>query len=113
MTEDLDRWLAENLMGWHIVKQGEDKLEHWVDMNENLIWIVDTWHPTRHIGQCQQVWEKMRDNEKHFIGWHLEMCVYPPGYCGARFIESQRTYIIADTIEMAVCMAAKQALEEN
>lgn len=65
--DELDRWLAENVMGWEFARTTET----WTDKGRGAFWCVhedgsnelicytDNWSPTRNIAQAWEVLEKV------------------------------------------------------
>jgi len=101
--EDLDRWLAENVMGW-VWPHG-------------LYW----WHPSTDIAQAMQVVSKMLSESNEDFIWEFELSIFE-GVAYATFCQHFKkgkgkdrifdAQTSEDTPEMAICLAAKKALEE-
>ena len=130
---DLDRWLAEHLMEWHELVDPEvphpkvieyrngpahdgpcEVYQYDVVYEGDLLvsscpyvsfdsWGDIEWVPSERIWHAKDVWEKMRKRK----GFSFE--VRDSGMFGVRF--GSYPWQIADTIEMAVCLAAKITLE--
>lgn len=62
---ELDRLLAEKVMGWVDSAPGCDMKKHrqWKDSGGNFVMRVYHWHPTRDIAQAFMVAEKVDANE--------------------------------------------------
>lgn len=134
---ELDLWLAKNLMGWHELvdpevphpkiivyrdgpthdgpcevykfdeEYGAELLVSSCDYVKFDSWGDIEWVPTERIWHTQQVWEKMREKDLH-----LKIRVFPNEY-GAKYTEDRTGYILARSLEVAVCIAAKGALESD
>lgn len=104
---DLDRWIAENVMGW--VPHGDWCYENHPD---NVLILSSDWHPTRNIQQAFEVVEKMREDG---YGFALELPM--SGGCYAEFWKESNYDTVTfkaehnDTPTLAICEAAKKAME--
>jgi len=112
---DLDRWIAENVMGWYFrgtyyKTSPESKfIEQW----------TDHWHPTTDIAQAFEVVEKMRENDFWFsLSYKTERIndrtheLDPGWYARFRCVSGgarKDGYADAETPALAICKAAKAA----
>lgn len=55
-NEELDKWLAKKVMGWHI-----EGYYYW-DSDHNRIMLVSDWHPSTSIEQAMMCLEKYCDD---------------------------------------------------
>ena len=103
-NRELDKWLAENVMGW-VGKHGRPNF------------FLALWHPTEFISDAFQVVEKMMEK---FPDWFFTLDVFGKNYHGDRFVatfqESAKAYIAyscasGKTAPLAICLAAKEAIE--
>jgi len=117
---EIDREIAEKVMGWLLEIDGEAGRDWWRDKSGYKQWEY-TWHPSTDIAQAFQVVEKMREQDYWFsIVYKTEMSrdgerELPPAWW-ARFRCVQGGtrpdgYDHADTPEMAICKAALRAVE--
>ena len=121
-NKELDKWLAENVMGW---QERGDKYDVlcWYERNERKAsagsW--DRWKPTESRSDAFQVVEKMLEK---FPDWFFTLDIFGANYgpkygdseVVATFHESAEGYIIhscegAETAPLAICLAAKKAVE--
>lgn len=122
---DLDRWTAENVMiPGNVTRHGS-----WYDVHRVVdghlircrkyeiyhVWAggcINGWHPTRDITQAFDVVEKMREK-----GWSFELGDnHHEGKWYAIFeipMTDNQHYGFADTPALAICEAAKKAVEGN
>jgi len=101
--EDLDRWIAENVMGWEIRGNpyGGDTL--WCfDGKETVAGKLQDWYPSTDIAQAMQVVGKVDDC------LHLKQYGKDGTWC-AMFCGLMTEWVSGDTPEMAICLAAKAA----
>ena len=112
MTDkDLDGWIALKIMGWRRATN------HWVKGNK-LQYAFDSWHPTESISDAFQVVEKMREDDFWFSMSYKEGIAPDfkgPGYM-VRFRcvrgATRGDHIgYAETAPLAICLAAKKAIE--
>ena len=114
--EDLDRWIAENIMEFEYI----DQLNSWYPTEEQLgrARQVDDghpksrWHPPTDIAQAFQVVGKMVKN-----GWKFEMHIQGEDQwaCFSKCPDPFHPKIFCSDdkeIATAICLAAKKALEE-
>ena len=114
-NKDLDKWIAEHIMGWKKEKKHGTPpygICWWVDSSFAYKWIKPVqgwgkWHPTESISDAFQVVEKMRTT--HFK-W-FEMTHRPNGFI-CNFSGDPRHTEFAETAPLAICLAAKKAVEE-
>ena len=125
-NKELDKWLAENVMGWKYAPTTETWIDKaraaywWKDSNENyhLQCYENHWQPTESISHAFQVVEKMMEK---FPDWFFTLDVFGDNYTGkdravAIFHESAEGYIEqscvgAETRAKAICLACKAAIE--
>lgn len=117
---ELDRLLAEKVMGWL------RPAAKWFDAI-TLHRILDPcteeyidWHPTTDIAQAMIVAERMNDS-----GWNLTLCSgngWGATFYKVNFQETSETHIVweeshgpvnADTPALAICLAARKWLESK
>lgn len=113
---ELDRWLAENPMGWEFAFTKEtwtdkSRAAYWSKKSEKyeLVYYADGWHPTRNIAQAFQVVEKMLNTT---YGFTLDCPI--GSMCFAQFysdIEYENWIELGETPALAICLAAKKAWE--
>ena len=116
MTHDLtelDRMLAEKVMGWKLFNyktfNPASTEEHYADARRNDGWYwsgleneeAHRWHPTTDIAQAFMVAAKIGE---------LRVEQRPVGYWWVRFAGTME-YQEADTPTLAICLAAKAWLE--
>jgi len=107
----LDYWIAENPMGWKLTKQislsPRDDF-FWGQNGEFIISDYD-WRPTESISDAFQVVEKITKN-----GTQVEMGKNLMGdedwYCVFGIDPEYIAY--ANSLSLAICLAAKKAIEE-
>ncbi len=110
---DLDRMMAERVMGWHEVKHGYCSYatglpyDHpcWQDEDNEPTVFVSDWHPSSDIAQAFMCAEKAFDGK----GFDLRM--QPEGVWTV--ILEKDYWVTADTPAEAICLAIKKALEGN
>jgi len=115
---ELDKWLAENVMGWKLsIDQIWNEISHfWTNemcwtRKPELIRVAD-WQPTRNITQAFEVVEMFRSE-----GWSCELYLAFMGVTDAIFrwidgpIPLKKAKIKAKTPALAICLAAKKAWE--
>ncbi len=109
-NKEMDKWIAENVMGWVAQSHGcvtdADTWFMYHDANDRPTMDCSKWHPTESISDAFQVVEKMRVT--HFK-W-FEMAHRPNGYT-CNFVGDPKYTEFAETAPLAICLAAKKALE--
>ena len=126
--KDLDKWIAENVMGWVIyVAPGIQHPDFEWYGNEHGPTPSDLktkdWQPTESISDAFQVVEKMMERFPDgfctidTFGENYNKQDKGKGHCVVTFQESAEGYIIysceqAETASLAICLAAKRAVEE-
>lgn len=121
-NKELDKWLAENVMGWFVYnmpgiehpdlqwygdKYGEGLIEDVI--SENLYRRVKDWHPTESISDAFQVVEKMMEKLLYF---DIQIDSVVSSRNPHSFSCIVKCYKIgADTLPLAICLAAKKAIE--
>jgi hypothetical protein len=120
MTE-LDRWLAENLMGWVVDDYYGEEIwtepyteDHGQGALEYLpqpVMPTKDWHPTTNITHTQIVWGKIRDKRYRIVMFLRKH----PDLWTCHIMKKGLSSIIAkasdSVIEMAVCRAVKATIE--
>ena len=95
--QELDDWLAENVMGkptgYYSLQMSNVDSDRWKD-----------WHPTTNIAQAFEVVEKMNDC------LHLKEHGEEGKWC-AMFCASMMEYEHGEIPALAICLAAKKAKE--
>lgn len=110
--DEINRLLAEKVMGWHIVTVSfVDVWDVWLD-EYGVTCCAPTvaWNPYDNIAQAMMVADKVIA-----MGYVLESHVAQSG-CGARFFESDAVCFPiarADTLSTAICMAALKVVEND
>lgn len=116
-NEELDRWLAERVMGWHFVEATPHLRisARWRGDDGLLEYTINDWHPTTKIAQAIEAAEKARTKGR--IGdWVL---LSPAGNTisrpmaeitldGGFFFSSD-----ADAYSLALCRAIHEALRDR
>ena len=106
-NRDLDKWLAENVMGWvddHIDKEGDWRDEY----DEYTGFTVKDWHPTESKPDAIMVVEKMRSE-----GYLVELKGYSDGW--RVWINSPAAGGYGEfnsSLSLAICLAARRAFEK-
>ncbi len=106
-NRELDNFLAIHVMGWELIQQ-KGLLSWWADKTGSICRHYENWHPTTSISDAFQVVEKMRVT--HFK-W-FEMAHRPNGYT-CNFSGDPRHTVFAETAPLAICLAAKEAIEKK
>jgi len=133
MDRGLDKWIAENVMEWQKVGYGAIGHGHGIHEPAKYGWYdktggmahpdVKIWHPSESILDAFQVVEKMMEK---FPDWFCTIDIFSQnynkedkgkGHCVVTFQESAEGYTIysceqAETIPLAICLAAKKAFKE-
>lgn len=111
-NRELDNWLAQNLMGWKKEKRFGTPpygIFYWIDESLSYKWLRpsegwEAWQPTESISDAFQVVEKMDDC------LHLREHGEDGTWC-AMFCVSMTEWISGNTPPLAICLAAKRAIE--
>ena len=62
--EEMERELAEKVMGWHIsAPWGEEGLKSYIDKNDKSVMLIYDWHPLSDWKQLMMCVEKMRGTD--------------------------------------------------
>ena len=105
-NKDLDKWLAENIMGWKLVPitSGLSESHHWYrwEGSEDDL-AEEDWTPTTNLSQAimclekilTRSWEIKKTSGSGELQYH---CCYNYG-----------KYTTEDTVELAICMAVYRA----
>lgn len=114
-NKELDKWIAENVMGWKREKRYGTPpygIFYWVDESLSYKWIrpVDgweSWHPTTSISDAFMVVEKMRGKCYFF-----ECIGYSDGW-RVRVRRSGQGFVneLNKSLPLCLCLAAKKAVE--
>ena len=114
MTKDeINRKLAEKVMGWHLVCI--DIGDKWFDDNNNIK-IIGNWNPYENISQAFEVVERIEMRGYYFKLTHW--CELEVGFRWvwiATFVSDSRDTIFeekSETATEAICNAAIEASEE-
>lgn len=110
-NRELDKWIAENVMGWHEAMWKQD-FKYWYKRNERKMrtegW--ECWQPTGSISDAFQVVEKMSQldywvdlTDKYMRPESWECCFFAS--------EGFMYQAFAETAPLAICLAAKKAIE--
>jgi len=98
---ELDKWIAENVMGWKMHPHRED---HWIRPDSNRI---DEFYPTTDSASAMEVLEKCA--EKFPI--EIRIGNYDEGrYFVGTDYDFDMTRGKAETLELAICLFAKKLL---
>jgi len=104
--QELDAWLAENIVKWHkaMLWFAAEEKEWWFDEQNQREYSIAGWHPTRNIAQAFEVVEKMKDDEFIFDNFRRRIA----GYFNYEFGELFRNL---NDLSECICLAAKKAWE--
>ena len=81
---DLNREVAEKVMGWHIESGGN--ADHWFDSEDEIkIYRATTWNPLKDLNQCFEVVEKLADCLH--LREHGKKGMWEATFCGCQGIE--------------------------
>ena len=119
-NEQLDRWLAENVMGWEKELITDDNImvyRHWGNVGDELLITDDgsvmdkyRWHPTTSIEQAMMCAEKLDRIEVIDISIPKK---YVKGFYVVRLFTTRNCYKgIAVTKELAICHAIYESRKE-
>jgi hypothetical protein len=102
--EELERWLAERVMGWYLFPEG--KL--WRQNNHVIVRPVSDWHPLTDANDALRVVAELGNKGitytiyQHAVElWHLD----DGAVCASVFYDG------IDELLRAICLAAHKALE--
>ena len=101
---DLSAFLAINIMRWKEERFNNHAV--WVDEKKNIVCLQDAWTPPTNIAQAFEVVEKLRTT---LFKW-FEMAHRPAGFT-CNFVGDPHYTEFAETAELAICLAAKKAVE--
>ena len=111
-NRELDRWIAENVMGWNIRETDYDygqlhshgtSIYYWCEGIEKRV-REGCWQPTESISDAFQVVEKM--NDCLHLSEHGK-----DGIWAAMFCTYGHEWVSGETAPLAICLAAKKAIE--
>ncbi len=119
---ELDRLLAEKVMGWHLwpVEPVEGNCQWWHNESGRPMYSTVNWHPTTSIEQAMTVAERATD-----AGWLIELRLWPETEIGKK-VEAMLTYLnfsrsivtaqaeglaMDKATALAICQAAAEAVE--
>ncbi|GAH69921.1 unnamed protein product [marine sediment metagenome] len=106
--QELDAWLGENPMAWHT----DTSKSFYFDSRHRQVMSVVSWHPTTSIVQAFAVVDKLYQ-DRDFLS--SLFCVFDAGalvWRASFFKKFTGGYqITAKTRELAICQAAKKAME--
>ena len=125
-NRELDKWIAENVMGWKLKKQvaltPRDDW-YWVDSKEEFKISNYDWHPTESISDAFQVVEKMVEKgyytEIDIDGPNTIFCCFVAGNLNVKkdgikkTMEEKVHSAINSSASLAICFAAKKAIESE
>lgn len=123
-NRELDKWLAEKVMGWELYKDPKNHCKPYYRgdlIAENTLRLIDQsdWDPTASTSDAFQVVEKMvEDENSDFYEWEFELGnnhIKGPWYALFSLSGTGLAYCgFADSIDkipLAICLAAKKAIE--
>ena len=105
MNAELDKFMAEKVMGW------EELGFSWKDSEHNVKCDILDWHPTKDPGQAMRCAEKLsKDNT-----WRVEIDIVPHGFAvniaektyGENYLSSR----FGDELPLAICEAIVSAIK--
>jgi hypothetical protein len=76
-NEELNKWLAEKVMGWHVVNlrsepQHSKSAKLWYfDKNDTPVMRVISWNPTKDRNQMAMCEERIPDGKRELYIWKL------------------------------------------
>lgn len=117
---DLDKWIAENIMGWHLEKGLiSNELDMWADEKGSHICGIDLmeWNPTESISDAFRVVDKMLFLHRQWLFEYKEFrksVGVDTGRCRARFRYTdcgEPEWELAHIRPLAICLAAKAVIE--
>ena len=123
-NKDLDKWLAEKVMGWIIKSAWHEKFGrlvdyYWKDENE-LIMPVDSFKPTENISQafeCLEEWVD-QDKDRYYVisknpdgGYEVSLFQLYLGKTSNHKLEDEICTDYAVELENAITQAIYKAME--
>lgn len=119
LVSDIDREIAEKIMGWTVFnKNSQSFLVVYDELDELGEWFLNQdgsdaikvrlWRPTMNFEQAFMVIDKMREN------WNFKIEIYKSGLCEVEIWDRNASAYIAsaDAPAMAICLAALKAVVE-
>lgn len=116
---ELDAWIAENVMGWHL---GPTR-QMWISKSGGHACSVKTWSPSGDKEQAFEVVEKMRERLGVGAYYLITSPMIHPIHGDTRYQVSFLSYDGSgdlgngwaehESLPMAICLAAKQAMEKG
>ena len=109
---DLNRQVAEKVMGWEVSTQKGEEGSYWI--GNSLVTFAKDWNPLKNLNQCFEVVEKMVENSFHF---RFEAPMFgEEDYCWAEFdggsyCRGGQAY--KATPQEAILKAALEAVKES
>ena len=103
-NRELDKWIAENVMGWRFIRSFLHNEWLYQDETTRMIKIPGEWHPTESISDAFQVVEKMKENSKRWIKFSQLLF---------RYFDCSFFTLLHNLSELPnkICLAAKKAVE--
>ncbi len=105
---ELDNFIAEKVMRWHITTGEYSGKEYWNDENDYSPYSVNDFRPSTNISVAWQVVEKIKIEHGYAVEI-LETKVR--SYCTIKDFTYDISSADAETAPLAICLAALKAVE--
>ena len=107
MSEKLNNWLAEKVMGWH--KESPNGISWaWCRLDGTIAYDVDLWNPTKDRHQTMMCLNKALDAD-----WFVDI-----SFCAGKVkllqngkLVTTQEFIDDSDLPLAICESIKQAIE--